>query len=34
VAQVLRDGVLVAAGDDRRAIGADLDRVIRSIWEG
>jgi formiminoglutamate deiminase len=34
VVQVLRDGVLVAAGDDRREIGADLDRVIRSIWEG
>jgi formiminoglutamate deiminase len=34
VRQVIRDGVLVATADDRREIGAELDRVIRSIWEG
>jgi formiminoglutamate deiminase len=34
VVQVLRDGVVVATAEDRPSIGADLDRVIRSMWEG
>jgi formiminoglutamate deiminase len=33
VTSVMRDGVVVATADDRRDIGAELDRVIRSIWE-
>ena len=32
VVSVIRDGVLVATGDDRRA-GADLDRVVTALWE-
>ena len=33
VVQVVRDGVVVSHQDDRRAAGADLDRVVRSLWE-
>jgi cytosine/adenosine deaminase-related metal-dependent hydrolase len=33
VVRVVRDGVVVAAEGDRRSAGADLDRVVRSIWE-
>ena len=33
VVQVVRDGVLVADAETRRAAGADLDRVVRGIWE-
>ena len=33
VVSVIRDGVLVATGDDGRA-GADLDRVVTALWEG
>jgi formiminoglutamate deiminase len=33
VVQVVRDGAVVATADDRRAAGADLDRVVRSLWE-
>jgi len=32
VVHVVRDGVLVSTLDDRRAIGAELDRVVRAIW--
>jgi formiminoglutamate deiminase len=34
VVSVMREGEVVATADDRREIGAELDRVIRSIWEG
>jgi hypothetical protein len=34
VVSVFRDGMLVGTADDRRAAGADLDRVVRSLWEG
>ncbi|HYO39694.1 MAG TPA: formimidoylglutamate deiminase [Nocardioidaceae bacterium] len=34
VVHVVRDGVVVATDDDRRAAGAELDRVVRSLWEG
>jgi cytosine/adenosine deaminase-related metal-dependent hydrolase len=30
---VVRDGLPVAAAEDRPAAGADLDRVIRELWE-
>jgi formiminoglutamate deiminase len=33
VAQVLRDGAVVATADSRREAGAELDTVIRSLWE-
>jgi formiminoglutamate deiminase len=33
VVRVIRDGVPVAAAEDRQAVGADLDRVIRALWE-
>ena len=33
VVQVLREGVLVATAAERRQVGADLDRVVRQIWE-
>jgi cytosine/adenosine deaminase-related metal-dependent hydrolase len=33
VVQVVRDGRVVATVDDHRQIGADLDRVIRRLWE-
>ena len=33
VVQVIRDGAMVATADDRRAAGAELDRVVRSLWE-
>jgi len=33
VVRVVRDGVPVADVEDRRAAGADLDRVIRALWE-
>jgi cytosine/adenosine deaminase-related metal-dependent hydrolase len=33
VVSVVRDGVLVATQDDRRSVGADLDRAVRSVWE-
>jgi formiminoglutamate deiminase len=33
VVQVVRDGVVVATRDDRRAAGAELDRVVRRLWE-
>ena len=33
VVQVVRDGVVVSTPEDRRAAGAELDRVVRSIWE-
>ncbi len=33
VVQVLRDGVVVATADTRREAGAELDTVIRSLWE-
>ena len=33
VVQVVRDGVVVSHRDDRRAVGAELDRVVRAIWE-
>jgi formiminoglutamate deiminase len=33
VVSVIRDGAVVAGRDDRRAAGADLDRVVRSLWE-
>jgi formiminoglutamate deiminase len=34
VVQVVRDGELVGRAEDRRAAGAELDRVLRRIWEG
>jgi formiminoglutamate deiminase len=33
VVQVVRDGVVVSTRDDRRAVGTELDRVVRAIWE-
>jgi formiminoglutamate deiminase len=33
VVSVIRDGMLVATAGDRQAAGADLDRVVRSLWE-
>jgi formiminoglutamate deiminase len=33
VAHVVVDGRVVATADDHRRIGADLDRVIRRLWE-
>ncbi len=33
VVSVVRDGILVATTEDRRSVGADLDRVVRSLWE-
>jgi len=33
VVQVVRDGVVVASETDRRETGADLDRVLRRLWE-
>jgi cytosine/adenosine deaminase-related metal-dependent hydrolase len=33
VVQVVRDGVVVATAEDRRRAGAELDRVVRRIWE-
>jgi hypothetical protein len=33
VVHVVRDGVVVGTGQDRREAGAELDRVIRRIWE-
>jgi cytosine/adenosine deaminase-related metal-dependent hydrolase len=33
VVQVVRDGVVVSRQDDLRAAGAELDRVVRSLWE-
>jgi cytosine/adenosine deaminase-related metal-dependent hydrolase len=33
VVSVIRNGAVVAGRDDRRAAGADLDRVVRSLWE-
>jgi formiminoglutamate deiminase len=33
VVRVVRDGVPVADAEDRQAVGADLDRVIRALWE-
>jgi formiminoglutamate deiminase len=34
VVQVVRDGVVVATAGDRADVGAELDRVLRTIWEG
>jgi formiminoglutamate deiminase len=34
VVQVVRDGVVVASAGDVSDVGAELDRVIRKIWEG
>jgi formiminoglutamate deiminase len=34
VVSVVRDGVVVATPEDRRAAGHELDRVLRSLWEG
>jgi formiminoglutamate deiminase len=34
VVQVVRDGVVVATAGDRADVGAELDRVLRKIWEG
>jgi formiminoglutamate deiminase len=33
VVQVVRDGVVVSTPEDRRAAGAELDRVVRALWE-
>ena len=33
VVHVVRDGRVVATAEDRRQVGADLDRAIRAIWE-
>ena len=33
VVHVVRDGVVVATGDDRYDVGAELDRVIRKVWD-
>jgi len=33
VVQVMREGVVIASPDDRRAAGAELDRVVSKLWE-
>jgi formiminoglutamate deiminase len=33
VVQVVREGVVVSTRDDHRPVGAELDRVVRAIWE-
>lgn len=33
VVQVVRDGVVVSTPENRSAAGAELDRVVRAIWE-
>ena len=33
VVHVVRDGVVVSTRHDRRDVGAELDRVVRAIWE-
>jgi len=33
VVRVMREGVVVSTSEDRRAVGVELDRVVRAIWE-